>query len=57
MNLFTYLRALGRNDEGQDMIEYALIASLIAVVAVIAVGATGTQVGAMWTTIQNAVTP
>lgn len=57
MNLFTYLRALGRNDEGQDMIEYALIASLIAVVAVVAVGLTGTQVGAMWTTIQNAVTP
>ena len=57
MKLFTYLRALVGQEDGQDMIEYALIAALIAVVAVAAVGATGTQVGLLWDQIEAAVTP
>ena len=48
MNLFayvrTYLRAFVRNDEGQDLLEYALLVALIAIVCVIAITATGTSV-------------
>lgn len=44
MNLFTYLRARVSNDEGQDLLEYALLVALIAIVCVIAVGTTGVEV-------------
>ncbi len=44
MNLFTYLRARARNDEGQDLLEYALLVALIAIVCVVAVGTTGVEV-------------
>ena len=48
MNLFANLRALVRNDEGQDLLEYALLVALIAIVCVIAVGTTGTNVNAIF---------
>jgi pilus assembly protein Flp/PilA len=51
MNLFTYLRTLARNDEGQDLLEYALLVALIAIVCVIAVGTTGTNVNAIFEAI------
>ena len=48
MNLFayvrTYLRAFVRNDQGQDLLEYALLVALIAIVCVFAITATGTSV-------------
>ena len=40
----TALRSLVRNDEGQDLLEYALLVALIALVAYGAVEATGTSV-------------
>ena len=48
MNLFVRLRALVRNDEGQDLIEYALLAGLITLVAVVAIGDAGTEVSRIW---------
>lgn len=55
MNLLSYLRAyLGasvRNDEGQDLLEYALLVALIAIVCVVAVGTTGTNVKAIFSSI------
>jgi pilus assembly protein Flp/PilA len=51
MNLFAYLRNLVRNDEGQDLLEYALLVALIAIVCVIAVGTTGTNVNAIFEAI------
>jgi Flp pilus assembly pilin Flp len=48
MTLINALRALRRNDEGQDLIEYALIAGLIALVAVVAIGEAGTEVNTIW---------
>lgn len=36
MSLFTYLRAFVRNDEGQDLLEYALLVALIALMCVLA---------------------
>jgi Flp pilus assembly pilin Flp len=52
MSLFnylrTYLRAFVSNDEGQDLLEYALLVALIAIVCIIAVGTTGTNVNAIF---------
>lgn len=56
MNLITRLRALRRNDSGQDILEYALLVSLIALVAVAAVTATGTSVSNIFDRIANALT-
>ena len=47
LNLIARFRALLRNDKGQDLIEYALLAGLIALVAVVA-GNAGTEVNAIW---------
>lgn len=51
MTLYAYLRALISNDEGQDLLEYALLVALIAIVCVVAVGTTGTNVNAVFTRI------
>jgi Flp pilus assembly pilin Flp len=51
MNLFANLRALVRNEEGQDLLEYALLVALIAIVCVIAVRATGVAVNDIFVAI------
>lgn len=53
--LFVWLQAWFSDDEGQDLIEYVLIAGLIAVIAVAAIVATGTSVNGVWQTLQAAV--
>jgi pilus assembly protein Flp/PilA len=50
-----FLSRLVREEEGQDMVEYALILGLVSIVAVIAVTATGTAVNDIWTAVQSAV--
>jgi pilus assembly protein Flp/PilA len=55
LNLIARFRALLRNDEGQDLIEYALLAGLIALVAVTAIGQAGTEVNEIWTDIVQAL--
>ena len=56
MNLIiTYLRRLTGNDEGQDLLEYALLVALIALVAVAAVAFAGTQVNAIFNNIGAAL--
>ena len=45
------LRRLRGNDEGQDLLEYALLVALIALVAVAAVAFAGTQVNAIFNNI------
>jgi pilus assembly protein Flp/PilA len=49
--LLTHVRALLRNDEGQDLIEYALLAGLIALVAVVAITNAGTEVNGIFNKI------
>ena len=44
MYLVSRLRRLVRHDEGQDLLEYALLISLIAIVCVGAITAAGTNV-------------
>jgi Flp pilus assembly pilin Flp len=46
----SYVKSL-RREEGQDLLEYALLVALIAIVAVGAVTAAGVQVDAIFTQI------
>jgi len=55
MNLVTYLRTLAGNDEGQDLLEYALLVALIALIAIGAVGAAGGAVNTIFTNIATAL--
>ena len=45
------LRSFSRNEEGQDLIEYALLVGLISLVAVAAITAAGTSVNDIFTNI------
>jgi pilus assembly protein Flp/PilA len=51
MNLITRLRAFARNEEAQDLIEYALLVGLISLVAVVAVTAAGGSVNTIFENI------
>ena len=44
-----------REDEGQDLIEYALLIVFIALVVVAALGPLGTQVKSVYTTISSSL--
>ena len=49
-------RGLARDESGQDVIEYALLASLIVIVAIAAVGDFGGQAGRLWNGIESVIT-
>ena len=53
--LTNFLSMLKRNDDGQDLLEYALLVALIAIVAVGAVTAAGTQVSNIFNQIALAI--
>lgn len=57
MNLISYLRmrAFAKNDEAQDLLEYALLVALIAIVAITAVTAAGSSVSSIFTTIAGSL--
>ena len=46
-----------RNEDGQDLLEYALLVALIALVAVAAITLTGTNVNAIFVRIAAALAP
>ena len=48
-------RAFLRDDSGQDLAEYGLLASLIAVVVMAAVGDVGVQIGDLWAHIVDQI--
>jgi pilus assembly protein Flp/PilA len=56
MELITRLQALVNNDEGQDLLEYALLVALIALVCVGAIGLAGTNVNIIFGKIASALT-
>jgi pilus assembly protein Flp/PilA len=56
MNLITQMRAFGRDDSGQDLLEYALLTALIALVAAAAIKTAGAQVSAIFTSITTQLT-
>jgi Flp pilus assembly pilin Flp len=45
-----------REDDGQDMVEYALLASFISIVAIVAIRAIGPLVRTIYQNIQTALT-
>jgi len=53
MSLVNQLRLFVKDDSGQDLLEYALLVALIALVAFGAVQVAGTQVSTIFTSITN----
>jgi pilus assembly protein Flp/PilA len=49
--LFTFVKSFVREEEGQDLLEYALLVALIALVAIAAVQAAGTSVSTIFNSI------
>ena len=52
-NLITRMRTLMRDDSGQDLLEYALLVALIALVAVAAVKTSGQAVNSIFSTVAS----
>ena len=50
-HIITSAYALLRDDTGQDLIEYGMLASLIAILAMVTVGELGLQISDLWTGI------
>jgi len=51
-----YLKNFLRDESGQDMVEYGLLAAFISIVAIAALQAIGPLVNAIYVAIQNALT-
>jgi Flp pilus assembly pilin Flp len=49
------VRRLVSDEDGQDLIEYGLIAGFISVVCYLAIIATGKSISTLWTTIRDKV--
>ncbi len=56
MNFVTRLRSLVRDEDAQDLIEYALLVALISLVAVVAITNAGTAVNSIFTSIAGKLT-
>jgi pilus assembly protein Flp/PilA len=54
--LVNYVKSFARNEEGQDLLEYALLVALIALIAIGAVGLAGQSVSTIFTNVANALT-
>ena len=55
MQLVNLVKSFVRNEEGQDLLEYALLVALIALVAVGAVTLAGTNVSTIFNRIATAI--
>ncbi len=54
--MVNYITSFVREEDGQDLLEYALLVALIALVAIGAVGLAGGAVNKIFTNIANALT-
>jgi pilus assembly protein Flp/PilA len=54
-NIMNFITGFMRNEEGQDLLEYALLIALIAIVAVTAVTSAGTKVKAVFEGIATSI--
>ena len=52
LSMITRLQSIVRRDEGQDLLEYALLVGLISLVAVAAIGLAGKSVNTIFQSIQ-----
>ncbi|HLY03245.1 MAG TPA: Flp family type IVb pilin [Candidatus Cybelea sp.] len=53
--MLTTLKSMIRNEDGASMVEYGLLISLIAVVAMIGVKALGANVSTLYTTVAGTI--
>lgn len=51
-----YLASFINDEEGQDLLEYALLVSLVGIICILAMAAIGTKVVSMWTQISVPLT-
>ena len=56
MEFISRLRAFVRDDSGQDLLEYALLIGLIALVTVLAVTNAGSEINRIFTAIATSLT-
>ena len=56
MKLIAFLLEFLREEEGQDLIEYALLVALISLVCVVALTTAGSQVNVIFENIKNRLT-
>jgi pilus assembly protein Flp/PilA len=55
MNAFGFIKKLVRDEQGGEVLEYALIAGLIVVAAIAAITSVGTKVLGKWTSVQTSM--
>jgi Flp pilus assembly pilin Flp len=53
--LVNYIKSIARNEDGQDLLEYALLVALIALIAIGAVQMAGESVSAIFTRVATAL--
>jgi pilus assembly protein Flp/PilA len=53
--LVAFAKTFARNEDGQDLLEYALLVALIALIAIGAVGMAGTSVKTIFTSIATSL--
>ena len=56
MQLVNFVKSFATNDEGQDLLEYALLVALIALIAIGAVGLAGGAVNTIFSNVAAALT-
>jgi pilus assembly protein Flp/PilA len=55
LNLYVKLQGLKNGEEGQDLVEYALLVALIALVCITGVGNVATAVNSVFTNISTSL--
>ena len=54
-NLYSRLARLARDEQGGEVLEYALVAGLIVVAAIAVIGSVGTKVLARWNSLNSSL--
>ena len=55
MKVYSLFSKLVRDEQGGEVLEYALIAGLIVIAAIAAITSVGTKVLGRWTSVQNSI--
>ena len=55
MKTFAIIKSLVKDEQGGEVLEYALIAGLIVVAAIATISSVGTKVVARWTSVNNSL--
>ena len=56
LRLIARLRSWSRDERGQDLVEYGLVAALISVTLIGALTDVGTEVGRLWQAVSDGIT-